>query len=79
MSPTAWSWILACVGVVGIFIVGKKNFWGWVVLVTNECLWTTYALITEQHGFIFGAVVYTAVYIRNFLRWRKEHREGALA
>jgi hypothetical protein len=27
---------------------------------------------TDQYGFIFAAVAYTAVYIKSFLHWRKE-------
>ena len=67
-----WSWVLAVIGVAGIYFVGRKDKWGWFVLLFNECLWITYALITNQYGFIFSALAYAAVYIRSYIHWSKE-------
>jgi hypothetical protein len=33
-----WSWILAAIGVAGIYFVGKKTIWGWFVLLFNEAV-----------------------------------------
>jgi hypothetical protein len=65
-------WVLACIGVSGIYFVGRKTLWGWFVLLFNECLWIAYALVTDQYGFIFAAVAYAAVYIRSYLHWRRD-------
>ena len=67
-----WSWILAVIGVIGIYFVGRKHRWAWLWLIFNECLWVVYAVITDQYGFILAAVAYTAVYIKSFLHWRQE-------
>jgi hypothetical protein len=72
MGHMMWSWILAVIGVTGIFFVGRKTIWGWVVLLVNECLWIAYALITDQYGFIFSAIAYAAVYIKSFIHWRRD-------
>ena len=67
-----WSWVLAVIGVAGIYFVGRKTIWEWLVLLFNECLWITYALITDQYGFIFSALAYAIVYIRSYIHWSKE-------
>lgn len=67
-----WSWILAAIGVTGIFFVGRKTIWGWLVLLLNECLWIIYAVTTKQYGFIFAAVAYGFVYIKSYIGWRKD-------
>jgi hypothetical protein len=67
-----WSYVLAVVGVTGIFFVGRKTIWGWLVLLTNECIWIAYALATDQYGFIFMAVAYASVYIKSFIGWRND-------
>ena len=67
-----WSWILAIIGVSGIFLVGRKTIWGWPVLFINECLWIVYALTTKQYGFIVAAIAYGIVYVKSFLHWRKD-------
>ena len=67
-----WSWVLAFVGIAGIFFVGRKDNWGWFVLLFNEILWIGYALATDQYGFIFSALAYAVVYIRSYILWSKE-------
>ena len=67
-----WSWILAAIGVAGIFLVGRKTIWGWLILLVNECLWIIYAISTDQYGFIVAAVAYGIVYIKSFILWRKD-------
>ena len=67
-----WSWVLAVIGVTGIYFVGRKTIWGWYVLLFNEFLWMAYAIITKQYGFIFSAIAYAAVYIRSYVHWSKE-------
>lgn len=68
-----WSWILAIFGVSGMFFVGKKTAWGWMVLLFNEVIWTAYAIVTQQYGFIVMAIAYATVYIKSFIEWRKDH------
>jgi hypothetical protein len=67
-----WSWVLAAIGVTGIFLVGRKTIWGWLILCVNECLWIAYALATDQYGFIAMAIAYAAVYIKSYIHWRND-------
>jgi hypothetical protein len=67
-----WSWILAIIGVIGIYFVGKKTIWGWLVLCLNECLWVVYAVTTKQYGFILAAIAYGFIYVKSFIQWQKE-------
>jgi nicotinamide riboside transporter PnuC len=66
------SYLLAAIGVTGIFFVGRKTIWGWLVLLLNECLWIIYAVTTKQYGFIFAAIAYGFVYIKSYIHWRRE-------
>jgi hypothetical protein len=66
-----WSWILAVIGVIGIYFVGRKHRWAWLWLIFNECLWVGYAITTKQYGFIASAIAYAAVYIRSYIHWSK--------
>lgn len=71
-----WSWVLAVIGVTGIFLVGRKTIWGWLILCINECLWIIYGLATKQYGFIVMALSYAAVYIKSYIHWRKDDTKG---
>lgn len=74
-----WSWILAAIGVTGIFFVGRKTIWGWLILLLNECIWIAYALATDQYGFIVMATAYAAVYIKSFIAWKKEEEQEPIS
>jgi hypothetical protein len=69
--PEYWSWLLAVLGVSGMYFVGKKTVWGWLVLLANEVIWVVYAVVTQQYGFIVMAIAYAIVYIKSYLEWRK--------
>jgi hypothetical protein len=67
-----WSIALAGVGILGIYLAGSKNIWGWAVSFGAQAAWVAFALVTAQYGFILSALAYGWVYGRNFLRWRRE-------
>ena len=71
-----WSYVLAAIGVTGIFFVGRKTIWGWLVLCINEAIWIAYAIATKQYGFIIMALAYTAVYIKSYMGWKSEAESG---
>jgi hypothetical protein len=70
-----WSFILTAVGISGFWLAGRKVWWAWWVNVGCQVLWATYAVVTEQYGFIIAAGFYTVVFMKNALAWTKEHRE----
>lgn len=67
-----WSWLLGAVGTTGLFFLGKKNIWAWLVLIFNECLWLVYATVTRQFGFYLASAAYIAVYVKNFRTWKEQ-------
>lgn len=67
-----WSFVLSGVGIVGIILAGSKRKVGWLVGFLVQPLWIVFAITTGQYGFILNAVIYAAVYARNWLRWRRE-------
>lgn len=69
-----WSVALSVIGIIGIFIAGKKNMWGWFIGFFAQFLWIIFAVTTQQYGFILSAVAYGWVYGLNWTKWRKEMR-----
>lgn len=64
-----WSYLLAVVGVTGIFLAGRTPAWrGWALGLAAQVLWVVYALATEQYGFLLSAFAYGTVYGLNVRR-----------
>lgn len=74
MIPVWWSVLLTTVGVLGIWLAGQHNSWGWALGVAAQALWIAYAIITRQWGFIASALVYGFFYGRNLHRWRRDDK-----
>ena len=74
MIPWWWSWALTAVGVFGLWQAGSGKWWGWGIGLASQAAWLTYAVTTEQWGFIPAAFVYGTMYARNMRRARKAVR-----
>ena len=64
-----WSFVLSAFGIVGIILAGSKRKVGWLIGFAVQPLWIVFAVTTGQYGFILNAVIYAAVYARNWWRW----------
>lgn len=69
-----WSFVLAAVGIAGIYLAGRKSKWGWGLGLFAQILWVVFALTTSQYGFILTAVAYGAVYGKNLYQWHREDK-----
>jgi len=74
-----WSWLLTAVGVFGLWLGGRRNYWGWFVGLMAQVLWMSYAVVTSQYGFMVSALAYGWVYGNNFVKWRTEARAARIA
>ena len=72
MNTQLWSWCLSSIGVIGIYLTGRKNWRGYAVGIFTECAWVAYSIQTKQWGFIFGSTVYISVYLFNIKKWISE-------
>lgn len=74
------SYLIAIIGIVAFWLVGggpRSRAVSFCLSFLNQVIWIIYAVATEQHGFILGAVVFGAVAIRNLYRLApRRAREG---
>lgn len=68
-----WSWVLAFVGLVGFWLAGRKVWWCWYINIVAQILWFSYAIITQQYGFVVSAILYSIVFFQNARTWTLEH------
>ena len=63
-------WFLVLAGIAGTLLVGNGSSWGWLIMFGLQPLWVAYAIATQQHGLIPGALAYGAVQLNGFIRSR---------
>jgi len=69
-----WSWLLTVVGVTGLWFAGRKDWRGWLIGLAAQALWITYALVSQQYGFLASAAAYGWVYGLNVWRWTRRDK-----
>lgn len=74
-----WSWLLAAIGLAGLLLAADRPVIGFGLAVLAQPLWTTYAIVTQQWGFIIAALVYVVVYTRLFWKAVPDARKDAMA
>lgn len=70
-----WSYLLAAIGVFGLYLTTRKLWHGFAVGVAVQLLWITYAIVTRQYGFIASALAYGAVNTLGLIRWTRNKPE----
>jgi len=78
MNNQLWSWCLSIIGVIGLLIVGQKNWRGYIVSIITEFAWVWYSIITKQWGFIFGSTIYISTYLFNINKWISDERKNKI-
>jgi len=73
---TYGSYCLAPFGLLGMAVVGRKKTWGWLLSMSTQVLWATYAVGTGQFGFLLGTVSYFVIYLKSWLKWRRDDMEA---
>lgn len=74
-----WSFILAVVGILGLWVAGSNRWYGWAIGLGAQLLWVIYALVSNQYGFLLSAFGYGFVYARNIITARKRERTSQKA
>ena len=69
-NPAA-NWVLVGAGIFGTYLASRDVSWGWLLLVSLQPMWIAYALVTEQYGFVIGAMAYGLGQLNGFLRSRR--------
>jgi hypothetical protein len=67
-----WSFVLAGIGIFGLWLAGRQMATGWLIGMMAQVLWAIYAVATTQYGFLLSCVGYGWVYFKNYRCWRSE-------
>ncbi|AEK06684.1 PnuC-like nicotinamide riboside transporter [Mycobacterium phage DirtMonster] len=70
-----WSYLLTAVGVTGIYLTTRKLWWGFAIGLVAQVLWTVYAVVTHQYGFLFSVLAYGSVHALGLWRWTRPSKE----
>lgn len=65
-------WATSAVTLWGMWAVGNKRWWGWLVGLGNQVLWVTFSIAYRAWGLLPLTAALIVVYTRNLMRWRTD-------
>lgn len=60
----------------GSYFLGSKRRGGWWYMVAGNLLWTSYGIYDRAVVIIAESIVFQALALRGWLKWRKGHGAG---
>lgn len=65
-------WIGAAIALIGVYMVGRKNKYGFLVCMLSGLVWCFVAFFTGVYGLFLEVLPLFALNLYNFNKWRKE-------
>lgn len=76
MNLAFWlSLVLAASSCFGLILAGRGKWQGWAVGLATQPVWAWFAIVTKSWGLLGVGAMYTTVYIKNLLKWRKTAKQ----
>jgi nicotinamide riboside transporter PnuC len=69
MSDPRWTWVFTLMGLITMWLLTRKNRWGFAVAFVKECVWVPYGYVTRQYGFVASGILFAVVAARGYLAW----------
>jgi hypothetical protein len=68
-----WSWILAAVTIAAVMTLHRGTWPAWLTGFAAEIAWIAYGVLTEQYGFVVGALVLGIPVGASITAWWRAH------
>lgn len=65
------TWVLSFVGLLTIFLLGRKNRWGFAAGLLADVLWFVYSMGTQQWGLVPACGIYAVVHVWGWKKWSR--------
>jgi len=69
-------WVLSGLTIVMNILLGKKNKWGWILMMVVSVLWVIYSLtlIPPQYGLLPAVLANLIISVPSAIKWFKEDK-----
>jgi Nicotinamide mononucleotide transporter len=68
-------WLATVCGLTGVYLIGSKNRYGFLIMMMASLSWLTVGLIIGSVPLIFGSAVFFCLHVRGWRNWRKESEQ----
>lgn len=69
-------WLAMLLGIAGIWIVGSKNRWGFVLCAASQVIWAGLGVWKGLYGLTCVAIPVIVIHGRNWFKWGRNGKES---
>ncbi len=67
-------WVATVAGLTGVYLIGSKNKYGFLIMMIASLSWMTVGFIIGSLALILGSTVFFSLHVRGWVKWKKEAR-----
>lgn len=67
-------WLATVCGLTGVFLLGNKNKYGFLIFMMASASWVSFGFLTGSLAVIIGSSIFFTMHLRGFLAWRRDER-----
>ncbi len=75
MSFYGIDWLATVCGLTGVYLIGSKNRYGFLVMMIASLSWMTVGFLIGSLALILGSAIFFALHGRGWLKWRRDEKE----
>lgn len=68
-------WLATVCGLTGVYLIGSKNHYGFLVMMVASLSWMTVGFMIQSLALILGSGVFFGLHVRGWMKWRRDARE----
>ena len=69
-------WLATVCGLTGVYLIGSKNRYGFLVMMLASLSWMTVGFLIGSLALILGSTVFFGLHFRGWINWRRDVRQG---
>lgn len=69
-------WLATVCGLTGVYLLGSKNRYGFLILMVASLSWLTVGVMIQSFALGIGSVVFFAMHLRGWINWGKSIQEN---
>ncbi len=68
-------WLATACGLTGVFLLGNKNKYGFLIFMMASASWVTFGMMTGSYAVILGSSIFFFMHFRGWHKWRRDEKE----
>ncbi len=68
-------WVATVCGLTGVYLIGSKNRFGFLVMMAASTSWFAVGVIIASVPLMLGSVVFFCLHVRGWINWRRQNEQ----